>query len=200
MALTFTFKDRNNAGKWIYTLYDVLLDNSYATGGYAISPGKVQLGVILGAQVWGFTGASTAATAAVANLIWDSVNAKLMAMRVATVTPAGTISAPTFTGSALAAHSHALWVATGATDATGARVNAASNSFAMNNAAASVAGIPAASGAAGGVVDITAGTPAGTVSAPTFTGTAVGQTAFAQVSNAVDLSAITVRMMFFGNK
>lgn len=52
----------------------------------------------------------------------------------------------------VAAHTHVLWIATGATDATGARVNAATNSLAMNNAAAAIAGIAAASGAAGGIV------------------------------------------------
>lgn len=79
---------------------------------------------------------------------WDSVNNKLRIYQ------------------STASHTHTLFVATGATDATGARINAATNSFAMNNAAASVAGIAAASGAAGGVVNVAAG--AGTEVATSF--------------------------------
>lgn len=189
MALTYTFVEDSVLGNWSGRLYNILLDSSYPTGGYAIAPTRIKLGkTILGVQIL----AVNAAGSGIVQISWDYANSKLMAFRVATVTPAGTAI---FTGSALATHSHSLWVATGATDATGARVNAASNSLAMNNAAAAIAGIPAASGAAGGVVDATGGTPAGTVA---ITGTATGQIAFAQVSNGVNLAAVTVRCLFIG--
>lgn len=123
---------------------------------------------------------------------WDRTNNKLLMYASAGFTPAGTVAAPTFTGTALAAHRHSIFVATGATDATGARVNAATNSFAMNNAAATIAGIAAASGSAGGVVDVTAGTPAGTNSAPAFTGTAVAAGVLVEVLSSVAPAATSI--------
>lgn len=129
---------------------------------------------------------------------YDYANNKLMLFVSASLTPAGTVAAPTFTGSALAAHRHSLFVATGATDATGARANAATNSLAMNNAAATIAGIGAASGSAGGVVDITAGTPAGTNSAPAFTGTATSAAALAELASSVAPAAMSVYLRVVG--
>lgn len=166
---------------------------TYATGGLAVSPNSFGLHSLLACFP---VGGNAAAGGYV--FIYDTVNKKIVAYQSATLTPAGTVAAPTFTGSALAAHRHSLFVATGATDATGARVNAATNSLAMNNAAATVAGIAAASGSAGGVVDVTGGTPAGTNSAPAFTGTATTAAALAEVGNGVDLSAITVRLLGIG--
>lgn len=103
---------------------------------------------------------------------YDQVNNKIRIYRGAGFTPAGT-----FTGTALAAHSHQLFVATGATDATGSTVNSVTGKFGISNAAQTHAGIAAASGAAGGVVDITAGTPAGS-----FAGSAVAAAALVEVT------------------
>lgn len=84
-------------------------------------------------------------------------------------TPAGTNSAPTFTGSALATHSHILNLKNAAVaDGATTRVNAGTNLLGANTGSdITVAG----GGANGGVAAVTAGTPAGTVAAPTFTGT-----------------------------
>ena len=166
MALTFTFVDRNTFGKWHETLYKIALDNSYTTGGYAISATKVGLGVILGANCWGVD----AAASGVIQLSWDYTNGKLMAFRVATFTPAGTIAAPTINISGGVGGTVAIGISS---DADAAALS--------KTAATSRTGITG-------------------VQAPAFTGTAQGQVALAQVSNAVDLSAVTARIVFLGNK
>ncbi len=114
-------------------------------------------------------------------------------------TPAGTNSAPTFTGSALGTHTHtftgnalgthqhelpiqnvsgtverftaAATFGTGTSRAAVSQVTTTANttSAAVALSQAISAGTPAGTNAA-----ITAGTPAGTVSAPTFTGSALG--------------------------
>jgi len=85
-----------------------------------------------------------------------------------------TAAAQTFTGSALAAHRHTLFVDdSGALDATATRLNATANSLFFDSTAAadiSVAGVADVNGA-GGIVDVTAGTPAGTNSTSAVTGT-----------------------------
>jgi len=83
-------------------------------------------------------------------------------------TPAGTVAAPVFTGAALAAHSHVTHFQTGA---AANAVTAAANALRTAAAAFDVAGVADSVGE-GGVVNIAAGTPAGTNSAPAFTGTA----------------------------
>jgi hypothetical protein len=102
------------------------------------------------------------------------------------------VAAPTFTGSALAAHRHVLHFQT---SAAANAVTAAANSLRTAAAAFDVAGVANSSGE-GGVVDVTAGTPAGTNSAPAFTGTAV--TAAALVEASGDLSTLTFRAMVLG--
>lgn len=85
-------------------------------------------------------------------------------------TPAGTNSAPTFTGAALSAHAHDLLVKGG---------QAASTSNNIANYAGPILGKEEATDATfaggsatnGGVQDESAGTPEGEVSAPVFTGT-----------------------------
>lgn len=195
MAITKTLvpDSRDVWGRHLVESYDIALDTSYPTGGYSIPASSLGWSEIRGVLNLGESGSTKGY-----HPVWDTANKKLMLFRSAGVTPAGTVAAPTFTGDALAAHRHSLFVATGATDATGARVNAATNSLAMNNAAATVAGIAAASGSAGGVVDITGGTPTGTNSAPAFTGTAVAAANLVQVSNAVNVSAVTIRVTFIG--
>lgn len=86
-------------------------------------------------------------------------------------TPAGTISAPIFTGSALGNHSHDLFLKNAAvSDGATTAVNAGTNLLGANTGS----DITVAGGAAtnGGIVNASAGTPAGTNSVPIFTGSA----------------------------
>jgi hypothetical protein len=167
----------------------VTMSSSYSTGGDTVTAAAFGLVTIddidILSQPSGYV------------LEFDKTNLKMKAYRTATLTPSGTVAAPVFTGSALAAHGHVLYVDTGATDATGARINAATNSLAMNNAAASIAPIATAA-TPGGIVQITAGTPAGTNSAPAFTGAATTAAALAQVGSTTDLSAVTARVFVMG--
>lgn len=89
-------------------------------------------------------------------------------------TPAGTNSAPAFTGSALGTHTHDLLLKNAAVaDNASSRVNAGANLLGANTGGdLTVTG----GGANGGVVLASAGTPAGTVAAPIFTGTAASLT------------------------
>lgn len=128
---------------------------------------------------------------------WDRTNNKLLIYNSRGATPAGTVAAPTFTGDALAAHGHVLYVSSGATDATGARINAATNSLAMNNAAASVASLASATGA-GGIVQLSAGTPSGTNSAPAFTGTAIAAASLIEATTALAPAATTIYALVRG--
>jgi len=89
-------------------------------------------------------------------------------------TPAGSVSAPTFTGTALATHSHELPFQL--VSATSVR-QIASSTFGTGTSRAAVGGwAPTASTTSAAVAKdqaLTAGTPAGTNSAPTFTGSAL---------------------------
>lgn len=89
-------------------------------------------------------------------------------------TPAGTVAAPVFTGSALANHTHALTLKNAAVaDGATTRVNAGTNLLGANTGSdITVAG----AGANGGIANSSAGTPAGTNSAPAFTGSAASLT------------------------
>ena len=112
---------------------------------------------------------------------WVALQFSNTIVTMTSYTPAGTVAAPTFTGSALATHSHILnfknaAVADGATT----RVNVGTNLLGANTGGdLAVAG----GGANGGVAAVTAGTPAGTNSAPACTGTPA--TLVATVSRAV---------------
>jgi hypothetical protein len=85
------------------------------------------------------------------------------------VTPSGTISTPTFTGSALGNHTHTLNLKNAAvSDGATTRVNAGTNLLGANTGSdIAIAG----AGANGGIANASAGTPAGTISTPTFTNT-----------------------------
>lgn len=197
-----TFKNTEGDKKFIYDTWGIhrvvfatiQLDTSYPSGGYGaslgFSPGAFGLKSFRGVQILGYN----AAGSGIIKVEFDYTNNKLMAFRVATFTPAGTVAAPVFTGTPLAAHSHKLRFQT---PAAANAVTAAANALRTPAAAFSVNGVPDETGE-GGVVDITGGTPAGTNSAPAFTGTAQGQVAFAQVTAAVNLNAVTVRVMAIG--
>lgn len=192
-VITNTVVDEFVWNKLYIRIYDLTLA-VYATNGYTaalgFSPIAYRLKRILGINQIG----CDAAADLIVQVRFDFTNNKLLAFKGGTFTPAGTISAPTFTGDALAAHRHVLHFQT---SAAANAVTAAANALRTAAAAFDVAGVANSSGE-GGVVDASAGTPTGTNSAPTFTGTAQGQQSFAEVSNAVDLSAVKVRCMIFG--
>lgn len=181
-------------GKTRVETYDVTLDTSYPTGGYSIPASALGWSEIRGALVLGGSGTSKGYTA-----VWDTANKKLMLFRSAGVTPAGTVAAPTFTGSALTAHRHVLHLnQADVADGAGTRVNAATDLLGANSGAdVEISGVADASGH-GGIIDASGGTPAGTNSAPAFTGTAVAAAQLVQVSNGVDVSAVTTRVSFLG--
>lgn len=176
MAITATIADldrdvtskRVNRGK-------MTLTSTYVTGGFPVTPG-----------LFGLHRLDSLAVDAVAGLVlsYDKTNAKVIAYRSAGFTPAGTVAAPVFTGSALAAHRHVLHFQT---SAAANAVTAAANSLRTAAAAFDVAGVANSSGE-GGIVDVTAGTPAGTNDAPAFTGTAVAAAALLEVANGTSLS------------
>lgn len=181
-------------GKHRVESYDVALDTSYPTGGYSIPASSLGWSEITGVLNLGESGSTKGY-----HPVWDTANKKLMLFRSAGVTPAGTVAAPTFTGDALAAHRHTLHLnQADVVDGATTRVNAATNLIGANSGAdIEIAGVADASGH-GGIIDVTGGTPTGTNSAPAFTGTAVAAANLVQVSNAVNVSAVTVRLTFIG--
>jgi len=124
---------------------------------------------------------------------WDKTNNKIKVFVSAGFTPAGavtgTAAAQAFTGSALAAHNHDMKVIGGqaAHGTSTVTVPAATDLLGKEEAAdADILGADYAT--KGGVVPITAGTPAGTNAASaltaTFAGTAVGAAGLAEHANA----------------
>lgn len=101
---------------------------------------------------------------------WLAVKFNGSIVTMTAYTPAGTNSAPTFTGSALAAHSHDFLVKGGQAASTTNNIAAYAGPL-IGKEAATDATFAGGSATNGGVQALTAGTPAGTVSAPTFTGT-----------------------------
>ena len=115
---------------------------------------------------------------------YDKENKKLRAWQSAGFTPAGTNSAPTFTGSALAVHGHTLHLNNAdVLDGTTTTVNAGTDLLGANTGSDIAVTTVADTTGRGGIVSITAGTPAGTVAAPTFTGTAVAAGVMAELGN-----------------
>lgn len=189
-----------------YQIADVTFDSSYPTGGEALpvgtgaTPSVGGIQNVLGMQVIGVLDATSAAVV----LQYKPSTGKILVMRVGTLTPAGTISAPTFTGSAAsltATSSKPTFLVTkGAiTASTELGLSADSATATVNNNAIAATLTLTPNGPVG-TPTITCGayTPAGTNSAPTFTGTATAQAGLAEVSNAVNLSAVTQRCMFVG--
>lgn len=124
---------------------------------------------------------------------------KLRILQVPASTPAGTVAAPTFTGAALAAHGHVLHLnQADVVDGAGTRVNAATNLIGANSGAdIEIASVADATGS-GGIIRITAGTPAGTNSAPAFTGTAITASRLTEFANANLDEALTVYVSIIG--
>lgn len=162
----------------------------YATNGLAVSPKSFGMSSLLGVQIIGGNAASGKYQYA-----YDTANGKLLVYRLGVAT--GTVAAPVFTGAALAAHRHTLHLnQADVADGAGTRVNAATDLLGANSGSdVEVSGVADASGH-GGIIDASGGTPAGTNSAPAFTGGVAGP--LTEVSNGVDLSLITVRLLGMG--
>lgn len=88
-------------------------------------------------------------------------------------TPAGTVAAPVFTGDALATHNHDLKVMGGASGGIDEAIGVEGTDTLAKDAATDRTIAGADSATKGGVVGTGAGTPAGTCSAPAFTGSAL---------------------------
>lgn len=193
MALTFTQLTPAaafwQAGPFKFWMGFIQLDTSYPTGGYSIPDS--QAGVfgmldVIGVQIIGVN----AAGSLICRVVWDYTNSKLVAYGPGA--GSGTIVS-TFTGSALGNHAHSLLLKDAAVvDGATTRVNAGANLLGANTGGdLTVAG----AGANGGVQNASAGTPAGSI-VSTFTGT--GGASFAQIANAVNLSAVTVKVQMVG--
>lgn len=127
---------------------------------------------------------------------FDRANRKVRIWQSAGFTPAGTVAAPTFTGSALGTHVHDMKVIGGITEDE--PVGLLSSGPTLGKLAATDRTIAGADSATkGGVVAITAGTPAGSNSAPAFSGTAVAAGVMVELG-AVAVAATTLRMLFIG--
>lgn len=193
MALTVSLTGdwMASAGSQRATNGTITFDSSYPTGGESLTAANVGLGSISFIE---FNQGSSGYT-----FQYDYANSKVLVYRSAGFTPAGTNSAPTFTGSALAAHRHTLFLNNAeVADSANSRVNAGTDLLGANTGSdISITGVADTSGH-GGIVDVTAGTPAGTVSAPTFTGTAVSAAALVEVANATNLSTVTVAFRALG--
>lgn len=115
--------------------------------------------------------------------ISKNAGARVLVQFASSGSAAGTISAPTFTGSALGTHTHDLLLKNAAVaDGATTRLNAGANLLGANTGSdITVTG----SGANGGIVAASAGTPAGTISAPTFTGSASAYVATAPSDGSV---------------
>lgn len=109
-------------------------------------------------------------------------------------TPTGTVSAPTFTGAALGNHTHNLTLKNAAVaDGATTRVNAGTNLLGANTGSdITIAG----AGANGGIANASAGTPAGTNSAPIFTGDAASLTGTLGLLKTAPATGSIVNMCF----
>jgi len=177
MAVTLTKLYEDVWGKTRIVGVQIAFDTSYPTGGYGAALGlsAQRIGFNSAADIYGaFLIGLSGAAAGVALVEWDYSAKKLMAFRVATFTPAGTIAV---TDGAVTV------VGGGIGEAIG--INPDSNAGVLSKAAATTRTIP----------QVTFGIAATTA---VLTGTAQGQVALAQVSNAVNLSAVTCRMEFRG--
>lgn len=79
MALTFTEVGaaRGTNGTFRETFYDVTLDNSYPTAGYAISAKNVGLATLFGVTLVGQSLTTGAAPTTLYGVSWDQTNGKL---------------------------------------------------------------------------------------------------------------------------
>lgn len=111
-------------------------------------------------------------------------------------TPAGTISAPTFTGSALGTHTHDFTVIGGQVGSTTNDIANYAGPLLGKEQATNATYLGANSATNGGVVAASAGTPAGTISVPVFTGTASSLTGTLALAVAAPATGTTICMKF----
>lgn len=111
-------------------------------------------------------------------------------------TPAGTISAPTFTGSALGTHTHDFTVIGGQAGSTTNNIANYAGPLIGKQEATNATYLGANSATAGGVVAASAGTPAGTNSIPVFTGSAGSLTGTLGLLKAAPATGSVVSLMF----
>ncbi len=111
-------------------------------------------------------------------------------------TPAGTINAQTFTGSALATHTHDFTVIGGQAGATTNVIANYAGPLIGKQEASDATYLGANSATDGGVVAVTAGTPAGTVQQATFTGSAGSLTGTLGLLKAAPATGTVVCMKF----
>lgn len=178
LTVTLTGDWQMNPGDRIASKATIAFDDSYPTGGESLTPAMLGLGTIDFISI-GNKGGYV--------FEYDYANQKVIVYGAGGFTPTGTNTAPAFTGSALAAHRHVLHFQT---SAAANAATAAANSLRTAAAAFDVAGVANSAGE-GGVVDVTGGTPAGTVAAPVFTGDAVAAGALTQVASLTNLSTLT---------
>jgi len=190
MALTFTpvYDAQATNGRFRENVYDITFDSSYPTAGEPVAALDVGLNTLYGLDVLGVSSVAGTAKTSEYVFVFDFKNSKFQAFGSAGFTPAGTA---TFTGEALAAHGHVLHFQT---SAAANAVTAAANALRTPAAAFDVASV-ANNGGEGGIVQITAGTPAGTIE---FSGTAVAAAALAEAANATNLSTYVVRVKAVG--
>jgi hypothetical protein len=113
---------------------------------------------------------------------YDRTNHTLRCFVTGGFTPAGTVAAPVFTGSALGTHAHNLLVKGGAAGGIDEAIGVEGTDTLAKDAATDRTIAGADSATKGGVIAITGGTPAGTNSAPAFTGTARAATVMAELA------------------
>lgn len=111
-------------------------------------------------------------------------------------TPAGTNSAPAFTGSALGNHAHDLLVKGGQAASTTNDIAAYAGPL-LGKEQASDATFAGGSAANGGVQNASAGTPAGSVAAPIFTGSAASLTGTVSYAPAAPAAGSLVSVSLF---
>ncbi len=172
-----------------------------------LTPAVGQTFVATASQAIGGTG--TVGTAGVSNISSVSVvgdpnqtiaspniaqyGGAFLVVQFGALTASGTISQPTFTGAALAAHSHDFLVKGGQAASTTNNIAAYAGPL-IGKEAATDATFAGGSATNGGVQSLTAGTPAGTVSVPTFTSTSAAAAAAPTTS-----SVIRLELMFDGS-
>lgn len=111
-------------------------------------------------------------------------------------TPAGTNSAPAFTGSALGTHTHDFTVIGGQASSTTNNIANYAGPIIGKEQATNATYLGSASATNGGVVAASAGTPAGTVAAPVFTGTAASLTGTLALAVTAPATGSVINMTF----
>ena len=165
----------------------------YPTGGYLITPGtNISLRAVYAMIPMGIT-ATTRTTTVIP--VYNTTTAKIQMFWSPATTAGGTISAPTFTGTpaTLTGTNSAPTITTGTNATTTTPV------YTNGGALTQVAGATGITGVQAPTLTMNSYTPAGTVSAPTFTGSAAAAAALAEVTASTDLSAWLFLFAVLGN-